>query len=133
MPRAAGSLKLRVHSRLKEQRLLVQSLLRLRKQLQGSLFTRYGRCGKTGCACREGQPHGPYYVLSNRSGGAGSFAYLDKAQVGRVRDLVRRHREFRSGLRRLQRLNRELDTLLRRYQEATIQDAHRSLALGKRT
>ncbi len=61
---------------LLEQRLLVEKLLRLREQLQGSLFARYGVCGKENCICRQGRKHGPYYVLSTRSGGKGGFAYL---------------------------------------------------------
>ena len=66
-----------MQARLAEQRALVQSLLRLREQLQGSLFARYGECGKEGCVCRRGSKHGPYYVLSTRSGGQGGFAYLE--------------------------------------------------------
>lgn len=114
---AQDQLRERVRARLKEQRALVQSLLRRREQLQGSLFARYGRCGKEGCACREGRGHGPYYVLSTRSAGRGGFTYLDGSQLTRAKELVRRQREWKADLRRLQRVNLELVGLLRRYQE----------------
>ena len=108
----------RVRARLAEQRRVVRALLEARAQLPGSLFMRYGRCGKAGCACRHGVGHGPYYVLSRRSGGKGAFSYLEAARAREARGLVARARAFRLGLRRLQRLNLELLDLLRRYQIA---------------
>jgi hypothetical protein len=108
----------RARARLREQRLLVEMLLRLREQLQGSLFARYGVCGKENCVCRLGRKHGPYYVLSTRSGGKGGFAYLKGRRAQAARDLVRRYRAFKEGLRRLKKVNAQLVELLRRYQEA---------------
>ena len=116
----ADEIKARVRTRLAEQRSLVSTLLRLRTQLQGSLLVRHMECGKAGCACHSGRKHGPYFVLSNRSRGRGSFAYLDAAGAARARTLVRRYREFRRGLQRLQRVNVELVGLLRRYQQAQV-------------
>jgi hypothetical protein len=81
---SADSIRARVRSRLAEQRTLVSALLRLRAQLQGSLFVRHMECGKPGCACHTGKKHGPYFVLSNRSGGRGSFAYLDAEEAARA-------------------------------------------------
>jgi hypothetical protein len=106
----------RVRGRLAEQRKLVRALIAARAQLPGSLFVRYGLCGKEGCACRRGRRHGPYYILSRRSGGKGGFAYLDAARARAARGLVARARGFRSGMRRLQKVNVELLDLLRRYQ-----------------
>jgi hypothetical protein len=114
------AIRARVRSRLVEQRALVSALLRLRSQLQGSLLVRHMECGKAGCACHTGRKHGPYFVLSNRSGGRGSFAYLDAMEAARARTLVRRYREFRRGLQRLQRVNIDLVALLRRYQQAQL-------------
>lgn len=115
---APDDLRRRVRARLADQRRVVRALIEARAQLPGSLFTRYGRCGKPGCACRRGPGHGPYYVLSQRSRGKGGFAYLDAARARDARGLVARARSFRAGLRRLQKLNLELLDLLRRYQIA---------------
>jgi hypothetical protein len=113
-----ADIRRRVRARLAEQRRVVRALLATRAQLPGSLITRYGQCGKPGCACRRGPGHGPYFVLSRRSGGKGAFEYLDAARAREARGLVARARAFRSGLRRLQRVNLELLDLLRRYQIA---------------
>jgi hypothetical protein len=117
----------RVRERLSQQRVVVERLLRLREQLHGSLFVRYGVCGKAACVCRTGRKHGPYFVLSTRSGGKGAFAYLDRNQARRARDLVARHRQYRSGMRRLRKVNAELVALLKRYQEATARRGGRRL------
>lgn len=114
------AIRRQVRTRLREQGALVRLLLQQREQLQGSLFPRYGLCGKPTCVCRTGRRHGPYYVLSSRTAGRGAFAYLDVDDVARARDLLRRHREFRRGMSRLRRLNADLVTLLRRYQQAVV-------------
>lgn len=120
----------RVMQRLQEQRALVQSLLRLRQQLQGSLFSRYGECGKPGCACRSGAKHGPYYVLATRGGGRPGFSYLSADQVPDARQQVKSYREFKRGLRRLRTLNAELVRLLKRYQATASRRAGQRLGLS---
>ena len=113
-----GDIRRRVRAALDEQRRTVRALLVARAQLTGSVITRYGRCGKPGCACRRGAGHGPYYVLSRRSGGRGAYEYLDATRAREARGLVGRARTFQQRMRRLQRLNLELLGLLRRYQAA---------------
>src|SRR5271170_4545655 len=104
------TLRDRIRAKLKEQRTLVASLLRTREQLQGSLFVRYGECGKEGCVCRLGRRHGPYYVFSARSASTAGFAYLSGGRVVEARTLVGRYRSFRTGLRKLKKVNAELVT-----------------------
>ncbi len=123
------TLQRRIKARLKQQRTLVDSLLTLRQQLQGSLITRYGQCGKQNCVCRRGQRHGPYYVLSTRSGGSGGFTYLERTDAEQARQMVRRFRAFRTGLKRLQRFNQELVELLRRYQLGSAREGGRQLGI----
>jgi hypothetical protein len=126
----ADDIRTRVRRRLADQRRLVASLLRQRAQLQGSLLVRHMECGKETCACHTGRKHGPYFVLSNRSRGRGSFAYLDAREAARARTLVRRYREFRRGLVRLQQVNVELVALLRRYQQAQLRTTGTRMGLN---
>jgi hypothetical protein len=119
-----------VRRRLAEQRALVERLLELREQLGGSLFQRFGLCGKPGCACRRGRRHGPYYVLATRRGGQAGFTYLAAGQAARARELVARHRRFRAGLGRLRGVNRRLVALLKRYQTAASKRAGQRLGLA---
>jgi hypothetical protein len=119
----------RVREKLREQRELVEGLLREREQLSGSLFARWAVCGKQACACREGRKHGPYYVLSTRSGGEGGFVYLEDSQAAQARELVKRHRAFRTGMRRLKRVNEQMIALLRRYQATTARQGGRRVGV----
>lgn len=114
-----------IRDRLVEHEALVDALLKEREQIRGSLFSRFAVCGKTNCACSQGEKHGPYYVLSNRSGGAGSFVYLREEQVGRVRELVGHHRRFKKGLRRLKGLSSKLHALFARYESSAAQAGFR--------
>lgn len=127
------TIRQRVRTRLRQQRTLVQELLRKRELLSGSLFMRFGVCGKKGCVCQSGQKHGPYYVLSNRSGGRGGFAYLDKTQVRPARALVKAYREYRADLGRLRKVNEQIVALLKRYQEATTRRGGRRVGVPLRS
>ena len=127
---SAETVRRRVQEKLEEQRALVRELLVRREQLRGSLFARYGVCGKENCVCRSGQRHGPYYVLSTRTGGKGAFAYLEGSRAAEARELVNRHRDFKAGLRRLRKVNAELLALLRRYQQALSRQGGRRLGLS---
>jgi hypothetical protein len=130
LPPQLDAAERRVRDLLGEQRALVSSLLAKRQQLKGSVFARRGRCGKAGCACRSGPGHGPYYVLSTRSGGQGSFTYLEKGKAREARRLVGGYREFRKGLRRLRVLNQELLRRMGRYQQAAARVGGRRAGLA---
>ena len=124
-------IRARIRETLAEQRRLVASLLRLREQLAGSLFVRYGQCGKAGCVCSSGRRHGPYYVLSTRSGGQGGFAYLEGRGAKEAGRLVARHKEFKTRFRRLKKTNTEIVSLLRRYQRTMARQGDRRLRLAR--
>ena len=114
-----------IRDRLVEHESLVDALLQERAQVRGSLFSRFAVCGKAGCACAQGEKHGPYYVLSSRSGGEGAFIYLKEEQVSRVRELVNRHRRFRKGLKRLKGLSSKLQAMFERYETSATRAGSR--------
>jgi hypothetical protein len=108
----------KVRRLLSRQRELVSTLLALREQMRGSVFTRAAVCGKAGCACAAGKGHGPYYVLSRRGAPRAAFTYLDASSAARARRRVSGYRRFKGGMRRLRTLNRSLLLALKRYQDA---------------
>jgi hypothetical protein len=123
-------LRKQVQRLLARQQELVRGLLAQRELVQGSLFTRYGTCGKEGCACREGKGHGPYFVLSARSKAGGAFVYLSKEQAQEARRLVTAGRNYRLGVARLKALNEELIELMKRYQRAQAKAGGRKLGMA---
>jgi hypothetical protein len=124
------ALRERIRAKLQEQRAVVSLLLRTKEQLRGSLFVRYGECGKETCVCRLGQRHGPYYVFSARNSSTTGFSYLEGGRLREAKALVGRYRVFRNGLRRLKKVNAELVTLLARYQKSMVSRGGRRLGIG---
>jgi hypothetical protein len=124
-----ASLRRQVEKQLARQRELVQELLALREQVPGSVFARYGTCGKASCACRTGQGHGPYTVLSTRGGGGASFVYLRRGQARSARALVAAGRSYRQGMKQLKAINESLLDLMRRYQKAVARSSGRKLGV----
>src|SRR3954467_13748897 len=113
-----ADLRAQLRARLGRQRTLVARLMKLGDQVPGSLFRRFLTCGKSGCACGQGEGHGPYHVLAVRAGGGTRSLYLRGAELTRARALVARHQRFRGGLREVEQLQADISALLRRYQEA---------------
>ena len=123
-------LRKRIRAQLGEQRSLTQSLLKLREQIRGSLFVRYGKCGKAECSCHLGRGHGPYFVYSSGSRGRGAFAYLGEHDATVAKQLIDRSRAFKREMRRLKKVNEELLVLLRRYQAAAGKRGARRLGIA---
>jgi hypothetical protein len=128
MPENVDAQQKKVRRLLSRQRELVAALLALREQVRGSVFTRFGACGKGGCACAAGVGHGPYYVLSRRGEGSSAFTYLDARGAAQAKRRVSGYRRFRGGMRRLRTLNLELLAALKRYQDAVSR--RESLKMG---
>lgn len=125
-----ASIRKQVQRQLARQQELVRELLAQREQVQGSVFARYGTCGKEGCACRDGKGHGPYFVLSARGKSGSGFLYLSKEQAQEARRLVAASRAYRSGVARLKALNDELVDLMKRYQRALAKSGGRKLGMA---
>jgi hypothetical protein len=124
-----SSLRKQVQRQLVRQRALVKELLALRDQVQGSVFARYGTCGKEACACRTGKGHGPYTVLSTRGGGRAAFVYLSRDQTRAARQFVAAGRSYRQGMAQLKAINESLLDLMRRYQRAVARSCGRRLGV----
>src|SRR5215510_11331634 len=125
----ASALRKQVQRQLARQRALVKTLLALREQVPGSVFARYGTCGKEACACRTGRGHGPYTVLSTRGGGRSAFVYLRRGQARAAREAVAASRSYRQGMSQLKAINESLLDLMRRYQRAVARSAGRRLGV----
>ena len=110
-----------------EQRGLVLALLRLRAQLPGLAVRPLRRVRQGGLRLPAGEKHGPYYVLSNRSGGRGLVRLPRRRERGARRATLRQRATASSGAgcRGCGRSTVELVALLRRYQEAQLRRSRR--------
>lgn len=80
--------------------------------LLGSLVEQTRRCGKAGCQCAAGRPHGPYPYLSPRRGLPG-MRYVPMAMVQPVRAFLQHGEQIEAALAEISAINVEL--LARRH------------------
>ena len=83
---------------------LVAALPRAGALLPGSLVEQHRNCGKEGCRCTRGEPHGPYVYLQV----AGRLVYVPAALAEAVRSRVEISRRLREVLGEISQVNLEL-------------------------
>ena len=76
--------------------------------LAGTLTEQGRRCGRPGCRCEHGEPHGPYAYFTPRPAGRGRARYVPAALAGVVRRYLRRGEQAEAVLAEISALNAEL-------------------------
>jgi hypothetical protein len=76
--------------------------------LAGTLTEQARRCGKPGCRCERGEPHGPYAYFTPRPAGRGRARYVPAALAGVVRRYLRRCEQAEAALAEISAINAEL-------------------------
>ncbi|MGO8961443.1 MAG: DUF6788 family protein [Streptosporangiaceae bacterium] len=76
--------------------------------LAGSLTVQARRCGKAGCRCADGEPHGPYAYFAPRAGGRGRLRYVPAGLVETVRGHLRLGDQVEAVLAEISAINAEL-------------------------
>ncbi|HEY1001840.1 MAG TPA: DUF6788 family protein [Streptosporangiaceae bacterium] len=76
--------------------------------LAGALTEQTRRCGRPGCRCARGEPHGPYAYFTPRPAGRGRARYVPAALAGAVRRCLRRGEQVQAVLAEISAINAEL-------------------------
>ena len=76
--------------------------------LSGTLTEQSRRCGRPGCRCADGEPHGPYAYFTPRPGGRGRARYVPAILADPVRRCLRRGTEVEAVLAEISAVNAEL-------------------------
>ena len=76
--------------------------------LAGTLAEQGRRCGRPGCRCAGGEPHGPYAYFTPRPAGRGRARYVPAALAGAVRRCLHRGAEVEAVLAEISAVNAEL-------------------------
>ena len=93
---------------LARRRALAGRLGGVEQMLAGSLVEQTRRCGKSGCRCAEGDPHGPYAYFAPRTQGRGRLRYVPAPLVEVVRSYLRRGEQVDAVLAEISAINAEL-------------------------
>src|SRR5437764_5698031 len=83
---------------------LVAALPQADVLLPGALVEQHRNCGKEGCRCTRGEPHGPYVYLQV----AGRLMYVPSALAQVVGSRVEVSQRFREALEEISQINVEL-------------------------
>ncbi len=76
--------------------------------LAGTLAEQARRCGRPGCRCADGAPHGPYAYFTPRPAGRGRARYVPAARAGGVRRYLHRGEQAEAVLAEISAINAEL-------------------------
>jgi uncharacterized protein DUF6788 len=83
---------------------LVRSVPDLAGFVAGSLVEQHRKCGKEGCRCTQGEPHGPYVYVSV----AGRLIYVPAGLAEAVRDRLEVSARLQALLEQVSAINLEL-------------------------
>jgi hypothetical protein len=78
------------------------------QMLAGTLTEQTRRCGRSGCRCADGDPHGPCAYYTPRPAGRGRARYVPAALAGVVRRYLHRGAEAEAVLAEISAINAEL-------------------------
>ena len=87
---------------------LASQLPGLEGLVRGSLQRQYRRCGKVGCRCAQGEPHGPYVYLAVRTKERRGMVYVPAEAVQVVERLVGETDQIEASLAEISAINIEL-------------------------
>ncbi|MFF2113643.1 DUF6788 family protein [Rhodococcus koreensis] len=93
---------------LTRRRRLAARLGDVEQVLAGSLVEQTRRCGRPGCRCAEGEPHGPYAYFTPRVAGRGRSRYVPAGLVAAVRARLTRGEQVQAVLVEISAINTEL-------------------------
>ena len=89
-------------------RALAARLGDVQQVLTGSLTEQSRRCGRAGCRCADGEPHGPYAYFTPRPAGRGRARYVPAALAEVVRRYLQRGEHVEAVLAEISAINAEL-------------------------
>jgi hypothetical protein len=76
--------------------------------LAGTLTEQGRRCGRPGCRCERGEPHGPYAYFTPRPAGRGRARYVPAALAQVVQCCLHRGEQAEAVLAEISAINAEL-------------------------
>ena len=93
---------------LARRRALAERLGSVEEVLAGTLAEQTRRCGKAGCRCAGGEPHGPYAYFTARPQGRSRARYVPGGMAEVVRRYLQRGEQVETVLAEISAINAEL-------------------------
>jgi hypothetical protein len=105
-----------------ERRRLERIVFNTGRQLPVWITSQYTYCKKGNCKCTRGQPHGPFYYVFFKKAGKVLHRYLPEKKMDSISAQVNAYRGYNQRLARINKINKEIDTLLKKHQKNNLQE-----------
>lgn len=105
-----------------ERRRLERILLNTGRQLPVWITSQYTYCKKGNCKCTKGEPHGPFYYLFFKKAGKVVHKYLPEKKIDSISEQANAYKGYNQRLALINKINKEIDTLLRQHQKNNLQE-----------
>jgi len=103
---------------------LEKELLQFRYTLvKGSLHLRYMECSYSGCKCKRGQKHGPFYYMSSKPDGSSGrtlHRYIGKTIQTQLAKGLSRYKSFQDRIHQMHKLDQKLSTLWNTFRDSLL-------------
>jgi uncharacterized LabA/DUF88 family protein len=83
-------------------------LLSKKSILPGSMVEKYIMCGKSGCRCKNGELHGPFYYLSSKENNKTKMLFLKKDVEKTARVLNDNYKLWRKNRAKISKINTDI-------------------------
>jgi hypothetical protein len=93
---------------LARRRTLAERLGSVEEVLAGTLAEQTRQCGKAGCRCAGGEPHGPYAYFTARPQGRSRARYVPAGMAEAVRRYLQRGEQVETVMAEISAINAEL-------------------------
>jgi len=115
-----------------ERRRLERILLNTGRQLPVWITSQYTYCKKGNCKCTRGEPHGPFYYIFFKQASKVMHRYLSEKKIDSISAQANAYRGYNQRLARINKINKEIDTLLRQHQHNNLQEVPKWLTARKK-
>jgi hypothetical protein len=115
-----------------ERRRLERIVLNTGRQLPVWITSQYTYCKKGNCKCTRGEPHGPFYYVFFKKAGKVIHRYLPEKNLDSISAQANAYRGYNQRLARINKINKEIDTLLRQHQKNNLQEIPKWITARKK-
>ena len=122
-----------IYNLQKERRGMERILLNTGRQLPVWITSQYTYCNKGNCKCTRGKPHGPFYYAFFKAAGKVLHRYLPENKIDSISGQANAYRGYNGRLARINKINKEIDTLLRQHQINNLQEIPKWITENKKT
>ena len=115
-------IRIAIYRLQKERRRIERIRLNTARQLPVWITSQYTYCKKGNCKCTRGEPHGPFYYVFFKKAGKVMHRYLPEKKLDSISAQANAYRGYNQRLARINKINKEIEGLLRQHQKNNLQE-----------